>query len=122
MCIREPGYRPSIDAIIGFGVLMDHHYQGVWLGLVLVQGLLVFSAFRVTRTAQPGSQAISAHVDPTQVTCWCNAWSPRREPCVWCAGRGYLAALDGFHQYRDQMVLSPVAKGGAAVAERLGQS
>ena len=36
---------------LAFGVLMDkHHYQGVWLGLVLVQALLVFSAFRVTRT------------------------------------------------------------------------
>ena len=33
-----------------FGRLMDHgHYQGIWLGLVIVQGILIFSAFRVRR-------------------------------------------------------------------------
>ncbi len=33
-----------------FGRLMDHgNYQGVWLGLAVVQGLLIFSAFRVRR-------------------------------------------------------------------------
>lgn len=34
-----------------FGRLMDQgNYQGVWLGLVLVQGILIVSAFRVRRT------------------------------------------------------------------------
>jgi predicted MFS family arabinose efflux permease len=33
-----------------FGTLMDHHnYQGVWLGLVLFQSILIASAFNVTR-------------------------------------------------------------------------
>jgi len=33
-----------------FGRLMDHgSYQGIWLGLVIVQGILIFSAFRVRR-------------------------------------------------------------------------
>ena len=33
-----------------FGVLMDHHqYQGVWLGLVLLQAVLITSAFNVRR-------------------------------------------------------------------------
>lgn len=33
-----------------FGRLMDHgNYQGIWLGLVIVQGILIFSAFRVRR-------------------------------------------------------------------------
>jgi MFS family permease len=33
-----------------FGRLMDHgNYQGIWLGLVIVQGMLIFSAFRVRR-------------------------------------------------------------------------
>ena len=33
-----------------FGRLMDHgSYQGIWLGLVIVQGILIFSAFRVSR-------------------------------------------------------------------------
>jgi len=33
-----------------FGRLMDHgNYRGVWLGLVIVQGILIFSAFRVSR-------------------------------------------------------------------------
>ncbi len=33
-----------------FGVLMDHHqYQSVWLGLVLLQGVLIVSAFNVRR-------------------------------------------------------------------------
>ena len=33
-----------------FGRLMDHgNYQGVWLGLVIVQGILIVSAFRVRR-------------------------------------------------------------------------
>ncbi len=33
-----------------FGRLMDHgSYQGIWLGLVMVQGILIFSAFRVRR-------------------------------------------------------------------------
>lgn len=33
-----------------FGRLMDQgSYQGIWLGLVLAQGLLIFSALRVTR-------------------------------------------------------------------------
>jgi len=33
-----------------FGVLMDHgHYQGVWLGLVLMQVVLIASAFNVRR-------------------------------------------------------------------------
>ena len=33
-----------------FGSLMDRHqYQGVWLGLVLLQGILILSAFNVTR-------------------------------------------------------------------------
>jgi len=34
-----------------FGRLMDQgNYQGIWLGLVLVQGILIASAFRVRRT------------------------------------------------------------------------
>ncbi len=33
-----------------FGRLMDHgNYHGIWLGLVIVQGILIFSAFRVRR-------------------------------------------------------------------------
>ena len=33
-----------------FGLLMDQHrYQAVWLGLVVVQTLLIFSAFNVRR-------------------------------------------------------------------------
>jgi FSR family fosmidomycin resistance protein-like MFS transporter len=33
-----------------FGTLMDHQqYQGVWLGLVIFQGILIASAFNVTR-------------------------------------------------------------------------
>ena len=33
-----------------FGALMDgRHYQGVWLGLVIVQGVLIVSAFNVRR-------------------------------------------------------------------------
>jgi len=33
-----------------FGTLMDHHqYQGVWLGLVIFQAILIASAFNVTR-------------------------------------------------------------------------
>jgi len=33
-----------------FGTLMDlHHYRGVWLGLALLQGVLIVSAFRVQR-------------------------------------------------------------------------
>jgi MFS family permease len=33
-----------------FGMLMDHHhYQGVWLGLALVQALLIASAFNLRR-------------------------------------------------------------------------
>ncbi|MBE2262037.1 MAG: MFS transporter [Burkholderiaceae bacterium] len=33
-----------------FGALMDaHRYQGVWLGLVIVQGVLIISAFNVRR-------------------------------------------------------------------------
>jgi FSR family fosmidomycin resistance protein-like MFS transporter len=40
-----------------FGALMDHHqYQGVWLGLVFMQVVLISSAFRVQRvrrTAMP---------------------------------------------------------------------
>jgi len=34
-----------------FGRLMDQgNYQGIWLGLVMVQGILIASAFRVRRT------------------------------------------------------------------------
>jgi MFS family permease len=33
-----------------FGTLMDHHqYQGVWLGLVIFQAILIASAFNVTK-------------------------------------------------------------------------
>ena len=33
-----------------FGALMDHHqYQGVWLGVVMFQAILIASAFNVTR-------------------------------------------------------------------------
>jgi MFS family permease len=33
-----------------FGALMDHHqYQGVWIGLVVMQGVLIGSAFNVRR-------------------------------------------------------------------------
>jgi MFS transporter, FSR family, fosmidomycin resistance protein len=33
-----------------FGVLMDHHqYRGIWLGLVLVQAVLITSALNVRR-------------------------------------------------------------------------
>jgi MFS transporter, FSR family, fosmidomycin resistance protein len=33
-----------------FGVLMDHHqYRGIWLGLVLLQAVLITSAFNVRR-------------------------------------------------------------------------
>lgn len=36
-----------------FGPLMDaHRYRGVWLGLVVVQGVLIFSAFRVRRVSR----------------------------------------------------------------------
>jgi hypothetical protein len=39
-----------------FGGLLDHHqYEGVWLGLVVFQGLLIFSAVnvrKVRRTAR----------------------------------------------------------------------
>ena len=34
-----------------FGRLMDQgNYHGIWLGLVMLQGILIISAFRVRRT------------------------------------------------------------------------
>jgi hypothetical protein len=39
-----------------FGRLMDlHHYQGVWLGIALLQALLIVSAFHVRKVRRTAS-------------------------------------------------------------------
>lgn len=44
-----------------FGLLMDHaQYRGVLLGLAVVQGLLIFSAFRVRRASAARPAAVAA--------------------------------------------------------------
>jgi len=43
-----------------FGTLMDHQqYQGVWLGLVIVQGVLIASAFNVRRARRTALVAVA---------------------------------------------------------------
>ncbi|MBE7939958.1 MULTISPECIES: MFS transporter [Ramlibacter] len=43
-----------------FGALMDHRqYQGVWLGLVLTQAVLITSAFNVRRVRRTASPAVA---------------------------------------------------------------